>query len=119
MDSYRMGGQPYQAYALSNNNAEIRRVRQRIAEFRRQQDRVQTETDHGVCRLVQNVDDNRVQLFFPGKPPEETRALLKSQGFRWARSVGAWQRFFNDQGLRAANYVVSQLTTTKEEENVH
>ena len=44
-------------------------------------------------RIVDNVEDNRLQLFFPGIPSQEVRTYLKSHGFRWARSIGAWQRF--------------------------
>ena len=39
-----------------------------------------------------NREDNRLQVFFDGKPDADTRAELKSNGFRWAPSVGAWQR---------------------------
>lgn len=33
------------------------------------------------------------------------RALLKSYGFRWAPSEGAWQRMLNDNGRYAAKQV--------------
>ena len=36
-----------------------------------------------------NREDNRLQVFFDGKPDADTRAELKSNGFRWAPSVGA------------------------------
>ncbi len=68
-----------------------------------------TEVDHGFCHVVENVDVNRVQIVFPGKPEEAVRAVLKQNGFRWARSEGAWQRQLNDAGRRAATYVISQL----------
>ena len=40
----------------------------------------------------------RIQLFFEGKPEPEVRDILKSNGFRWAPSVGAWQRQLNNNG---------------------
>ena len=55
--------------------------------------------------VVENVDDNRLQLFFPGKPTAEKRAALKRCGFRWAPSVGAWQRQLNN----AARYAAREL----------
>lgn len=46
--------------------------------------------EHGDVRIVE--DENRVRIFFPGKPIDETRAALKGAGFRWSPTVGAWQR---------------------------
>ena len=50
-----------------------------------------------------NREDNRLQVFFDGKPDADTRAELKSSGFRWAPSVGAWQRQLTDNAIRAAD----------------
>ena len=36
-------------------------------------------------------------------PDADTRAELKSSGFRWAPSVGAWQRQLTDNAIRAAD----------------
>lgn len=51
----------------------------------------------------------RVQLRFDGKPDDETRALLKRNGFRWAPSQGVWQRQLNDNGKYAAHRVMEVL----------
>ena len=51
----------------------------------------------------------RVQLRFDGKPDDETRALLKRNGFRWAPSLGVWQRQLNDNGKYAAHRVMEVL----------
>ena len=50
-----------------------------------------------------NREDNRLQVFFDGKPDEATRTELKISGFRWAPSVGAWQRQLTDNAIRAAD----------------
>lgn len=36
-----------------------------------------------------------MRLFFDGKPDAETRDRLKSNGFRWAPSIEAWQGYIN------------------------
>ena len=54
-------------------------------------------------RVEMNREDNRLQVFFDGKPDADTRAELKSNGFRWAPSVGAWQRQLTDNAIRAAD----------------
>ena len=59
------------------------------------------ECDGG--RVEMNREDNRLQVFFDGKPDADTRAELKSSGFRWAPSVGAWQRQLTDNAIRAAD----------------
>jgi hypothetical protein len=98
-------GKPFPAYALANNNAEIRRIRSRIEELRH-------HAEAGVCgwkfaggEAVANLEANRLQLFFEGKPSPEQRAELKHQGFRWAPKAGAWQRQLNQQAVNAAGRV--------------
>ena len=49
-----------------------------------------------------NREDNRLQVFFDGKPDEATRTELKISGFRWAPSVGAWQRQLTKNAIYAA-----------------
>jgi len=78
-------------YEMKNNGAEIRRLRKRIEAMTRQAARPpRAPEDIGPVRLVEQ--DNRLQVVFPGKPPAEVRAELKAHGFRYAPSVGAWQR---------------------------
>ena len=48
---------------------------------------------------------NRLQVFFDGKPDEAARDELKANGFRWAPSVGAWQRQLNKNAYYAAGYI--------------
>lgn len=80
-------------YQLKNNNANIRRIKQRIAELETADtDPGGSLFDKGEIQVIDNADDNRVQVYFPGKPSAEIRQALKSNGFRWAPSVGAWQR---------------------------
>jgi len=43
----------------------------------------------------------RLQLVFDGKPSDGCCAALKSAGFRWAPSQGAWQRQLTDNARAA------------------
>lgn len=101
----------FPSYSLSNNSAVIRSTKARIEQLKAAAT-VETktiETNVG-CTVIENADENRVQIVFPGKPDEATRAILKSRGFRWSPTAGAWQRFLNNAGRWAAQDVVRALT---------
>lgn len=49
-----------------------------------------------------NEPENRLQLIFEEKPDANQRQELKSNGFKWAPSQGAWQRQLNQNAIRAA-----------------
>lgn len=102
----------FPGYALQNNNANIRRMEKRLQQLRAKP--TETETQKiGEVELVENADDNRTQLFFPGKPSADIRKTLKSHGFRWAPSVGAWQRHMSTQ----ATYWAEIIAQAHKEEN--
>ena len=116
--SWHYEDKPYPTWALSNNNAEIRRVKERIASLTRQKEDSYTGWDFDGGRVKANTADNRLQIFFDDKPDEETRAALKSNGFRWAPSVGAWQRQLNDNAIYAADRLepISDQDNSEEQE---
>ena len=89
--SWRSDPRPFESYQLTNNNAEIRRVKTRIEQLSKQAQREFSGWEFDGGRVEMNREDNRLQVFFDGKPDADTRAELKSSGFRWAPSVGAWQ----------------------------
>ena len=66
---------------------------------------------HGDIEIVDNVEENRVQIFFPGKPDRDTRQQLKSYGFRWSPTAGAWQRHRSDTIGRVSAAVWSNAMT--------
>ena len=103
------------AYVLSNNNANIRRMKERLTELDKRNAQIaaapapQPETVNGV-RVVRDLDDNRLRLYFPGKPAANVIAALKSNGFRWSPSNKAWQRQLNSAAEHAAGRVLALLS---------
>lgn len=104
---------PFPGYALTNNSASIRRMKERLAQIEAQPQRETSEREEQGIKVIENAEENRIQLIFPGKPPEETRSLLKSSGFRWSPCNGAWQRHLNNAGIAAADYLLAKIRENK------
>lgn len=101
----------FASYELTNNNANIRRMKQRIESLRTENEQRETlpgEYEINGFRVVENHDDNRLQIFFGGDPGVEMRKRLKSRGFRWARTWDGkpWQRQLNNNARYAARQVL-------------
>lgn len=96
---------PFPTYSLSLNNKEIHRVQDRIKKLTEAKELGYTGWAFEGGRVEANGDKNRLQIFFDDIPSEETRKELKSWGFRWARSEGAWQRQLTDNAIYAASRI--------------
>lgn len=111
---FNLEGKPYPSWALSNNNASIRRYKERLKDLEAikeqgTQERSSEEVGVEGVTVVENTEVMRIQLIFDGKPDEETRTLLKRNGFRWSPRFTAWQRNLNDNGRYAVNTVLEEL----------
>lgn len=80
----------------NHTQANIKRIEKRIAELERAR---QTErepltgtVDDTDYTIEWNAADNRVQVSFGKRPSDAVIERLKMTGFRWARSLGVWQR---------------------------
>jgi hypothetical protein len=110
----------FPGYELTNNNANIQRLKGRVEELKQRAAIVATQTEdvtkevNGVT-YVENTYNNRVQLIFPGKPDYSVIRELKSRGFHWSPSEGAWQRQLNNAGIYAAQYIFGLVTGTTTE----
>lgn len=102
-------GKPFPTYELTNSNANIKRVKQRIETLEAVKASKPIEEEHDGYSYREDAEAMRVQFQFDGKPDDETRALLKRNGFRWAPSLGVWQRQLNDNGKYAAHRVMEVL----------
>lgn len=96
-------------YLLTNNLANIKRMRGHLAELQRRAaaETKETERPDGI-RVVENKEADRLQIFFPGKPDSDTIARLKSRGFRWSPSNGCWQRQLTDNARAVLDYILPQ-----------
>ena len=94
---------------LTNNNANIRRLEGSVKSLQKTKSQGTQESKNKFFKVKENVEAMRIQLFFEGKPEPEVRDILKSNGFRWAPSVGAWQRQLNNNGKYAVERVIREL----------
>ena len=87
---------PYPTWALSNNSAEIRRVKERIKSLSQQREIGYVGWEFEGGKVEANAEANRLQILFEEKPDAATREELKSNGFRWSPKAEAWQRQLTD-----------------------
>lgn len=100
-------------YELTNNGANIRRMRARLEEIERAHatQASEREGDSGIA-LQDDPPANRVRLIFPDRPAQDVRDQLKAAGFRWAPSVGAWQAYRNWRALETARRIAGVKADT-------
>jgi len=105
MSGYSWERCPAPSYTLQSSNAEMKRLEGRIEDLRRAKEQPPEGWVFDGGRAECDTESMRLQLFFDEKPDEALRAELKSNGFRWAPSVGAWQRLLNNNALYAARRI--------------
>lgn len=104
-----LGRVGYPNFQLSNNNANVHRVEERLKRLKAVKERGSLEQEYKTFKVVKNTEAMRYQIIFDGKPNAEIRTLLKSNGFKWAPSQGAWQRQITTNGKYALESVVNKL----------
>ena len=106
--------QPFPSYELTNNNANIRRLKERVESLKKLKERANTESENKYIQVdglqvVEDAEDMRIRIIFDNIPDEETRTLLKSYGFKWSPKNSAWQRQLTGNGIYATKTVLEKL----------
>lgn len=68
-------------------------------------------------KVVKNFADDRLQIFHDEKPDADVISRLKSNGFRWSRFNGCWQRQLTDNSYYGAARVLFGNDVLNEERN--
>jgi len=111
--AYSFHRTPFPSYALANLGANIRRCKDRLKKLEylaNMADRPDREGSIGDVDVIDSPSENRLQLYFSGKPDAATRGKLKRHGFRWARSLGCWQRMRGIGAEHAAEAALGPIT---------
>lgn len=106
----KTGQERVPAFMLTNNNANMRRIKERIAQLEMQNKTPEAKPVVGNGWTVkEDKDENRIMFTFVAIPDDETRSLLKRWGFKWSPTRGAWVRMLNNQARYATTYIVRTL----------
>lgn len=101
-------GQPgFPSYRLTNNNAEIRRLKDRIESLQKAAEREPVRQEYEGFSVSE--EENRIQFIFGGKPSEEIRNVLKRHAFKWSPTRGAWVRMATGNGRYAMKWAIEEL----------
>lgn len=96
---------PFPQFAITNARARAVRDAARAEHVAAQKSQAGA-VFHGVGINVQDCPaENRVRVFFPGKPEAATRLQLKRSGFRWTPSLECWQAFRSELALCRAKEI--------------
>ncbi len=112
------GTEQLPGWELSNLGQTIRSVKKRIEHLSRVDKIQEVEEKIGEVTFKVDKDENRVQLFFPGKPEEEVRTKLKSNGFKWSPYNGCWQRQINAWAIKVGRDILKELKGGNQEDEL-
>lgn len=97
-----MGRVGFAAYQLSNDTANIHRMKERLIELGKKEATTTSEIAFTGGTIIDNKEMDRVQIIFDQKPPESILGKLRGEGWRWSPSNSAWQRKRTPQALQSA-----------------
>lgn len=97
----------FPSYALTNNNANIRRLKERVEAIeRRTEEAPRADIEGDGWRISEDRDDNRLLITFDAIPDAALRGKLKQNGFKWSPTRGAWVRMLNNGSRLAAQWAL-------------
>ena len=106
------GPRGFRPYVLSNNNANIHRIENRIKALEYEAARREatpSEYEINGVQVEEDDGDNRLKLYFDGKPTQAIIDALKRRGFHWSPRQKCWMRQLNENARRAMREVLSMV----------
>lgn len=107
------GGRGFAAYEMTNNNANIKRKRERLADEEAKAERAAAAGDDfrrtvpvngGEVDVIYNRDEDRLQLTF-SKGLIDSEAL-RGAALKWSPTRGVWQRQLTDNAVSMVNLLL-------------
>lgn len=104
-------------FGLTNNNANMKRVEQRIKELEQKEtmrnEAPETKYLFEGGEMVINYEADRIQIFFDARPTRDELTAWKAKGlntFNWSPSNNAWQRKITPNALWFTKRMLPQIT---------
>ena len=100
-------------FGLQNNNANMKRVEQRIKELEAKEQNRQDEPEKEFLfnggKVTMNYEADRIQIKHDTKPNQEVISLMKKNGFKWSPFNKAWQRQITANAIYVTKHLINQL----------
>lgn len=108
-----MGRIGFAGYSLTNNNANIKRLRERVDYLSqkvllREKNEDEPQDYPGGQYIVNRVED-RLQFTFEAKPAHEIICRFKKEGWNWSPRFKAWQRKITPNAFASAKQIYLML----------
>lgn len=94
-------------YHLQNNLANIKRMKERLAQLQQKEATPTSDITFAGGRIVDNAELDRVQILYDAIPDEAIRSRLKGNGWRWSPREMAWQRKRTPQAMYDAKRITN------------
>ena len=105
-----MGDIGFPRYALTNNGANIRRLKKRIEALKQEAAREpHTPISSPWFEVYENEEDNRIWFDFESRPCREVCQIMRQGGWRWSKQRGVWLRMLNAFGWYRAREMALAL----------
>jgi hypothetical protein len=110
-----MGRVGFAGYSLTNNNANIKRLRERVDYLTKKVELRERNEDEpqnfpGGQYIVNRVED-RLQFIFDAKPEHEVICRFKKEGWNWSPRFKAWQRKITPNAFASAKQIYLTLNS--------
>lgn len=102
-------GRPVASFTITNLNQRIKAAQERIKRLEATDEMPATQILYAFGKIESNPETNRVAITFNERIPDEWVAKLKLYGFKWAYSVGKWQRMRSSYSLQTAKEVMEYI----------
>ena len=100
-------------FGLQNNNANMKRVEERIKELEAKEQNRQNEPEKEFSfnggKVVMNYEADRIQIKHDSRPNQEVITLMKRNGFKWSPTNQAWQRQITGNAIYVTKNLLKSL----------
>lgn len=105
---------PYPAYSLTNIGARIRQAAKRTKHIEQVATLEATTETYGVATVQIDPDDNRVNVKFPAKLSRDDYKAMRSRGFVWSPTRGAFTRKLSSAAIYYGREMAQKIGTAAE-----